>query len=124
MARRAMADHAVGGIHRLVGRHTGQAEQSAPEHRRHHAIGKILGEALDGSPHDTGFIEPFRIAPDDAGDGGATAREATRLQPLCHGGDMIVEAPLREQAGARDGEHQDSEPAAEPDHGRDLPRET
>ena len=38
MKRRAMADHAVGGVDRLVRHHARQAEKHAPETRRHDGI--------------------------------------------------------------------------------------
>ena len=47
MARRAMADHAVGGVDHLVGEQAGQAEEQGPEQRRHHAVGEILGQRFE-----------------------------------------------------------------------------
>ena len=67
VARRAVADHAVGGVDRLVGHHARQAEQRAPHDRRHDGVGEILGEALDGGARHAGFIERARVAADDLG---------------------------------------------------------
>ena len=124
MPRRVMPDHAVGGIDCLVGGHAGQPEQRAPEDRGDHAIREILGEAFDRGPHDAG---PRRAAPDC----GQTMRETAARpaarpdvsRPTATAGDVVVEAPLRQQAGARDAEHHDAEPAAEPDHRHDLNHE-
>ena len=46
---RAVADHAVGGVDRLVGGRRRQAADRQPERRRDDAVGEILGEALDRS---------------------------------------------------------------------------
>src|SRR3546814_4911296 len=55
-ARVAVADHAVEGVHRLVGEKARQAEQQEPEHRRHEAVGKVLGGGLCGGAGDAGGI--------------------------------------------------------------------
>src|SRR3546814_7913687 len=72
-ARVAVADHAVEGVHRLVGEKARQAEQQEPEHRRHEAVGKVLGGGLCGGAGDAGGIEARRVAPDDAADRQAPA---------------------------------------------------
>ena len=92
-----MADHAVGGVDRLVGHHAGQAEKRAPEDRRHHAVGEILGEALDGRARHARLVERARVAADDLGDGFAPRLEAARVERIGHGGDMLIETPLRDQ---------------------------
>ena len=52
MARRFVADHAVGRVDRLVGDGAGQPGHRHPEQRRHDAIGDILGKAFDGGAAD------------------------------------------------------------------------
>lgn len=42
----AMADHGVQRVDRLVGCDAGQAENRAPEQRRHNSVGRVFGEVL------------------------------------------------------------------------------
>ena len=65
---RAMADHGIQCVDGLVADNAGQAEQRAPEHRRHDAVGRVLREALDGRTRNAGFIERGGIATDDPRD--------------------------------------------------------
>ena len=46
VALAAVADHAVQRVDRLVGEHAGQPGQHAPEQRRDHAVGEVLGQRL------------------------------------------------------------------------------
>ena len=92
VARRPVADHAVGGVDRLVGDHAGQAEKHAPETRRHDTIGEILGETFDGRARDAGFIEGARIAADDLSHRFAPGFEPARIERIGNGGDVLVEA--------------------------------
>jgi hypothetical protein len=54
----SVADHAVGGIDRLVDDDARQAEQRKPQGRRHHGVGGVLGQTLDGAAGDAGAVEP------------------------------------------------------------------
>ena len=60
-----MADHAVGGVDRLVGGAPGEPERCEPEHRRNHPIREILGKTFDRGAGDAGLVERVRIAADD-----------------------------------------------------------
>ena len=93
-----MADHAVGGVDRLVGERAGQPRENHPEERRHHAIGEILGQALDRRATDRGFVDVARVAADDVGDGDTAADHAVLFETTRHAQHMPIEAALREQA--------------------------
>ena len=54
VAGRAMADHTVGGVDRLVECGARESGNGHPEDRRDHRIGEILGEALDRRAGDAG----------------------------------------------------------------------
>ena len=73
-----MAEHAVGGVGRLVDGAAGNAEQRDAEGGRHHAVGEVLGETLDGGARHPRLVERRRIAPDDMGDGDAARLDAAR----------------------------------------------
>ena len=76
-----MADHAVGGIDRLVGRHAGQAATSAPKYGRHHAIREVLRGTLDGRAADAGLVEESRITTNDLRDRHAPGIDTPRSSP-------------------------------------------
>jgi len=101
MARRLVADHAVGGVDRLVGEGAGQAGENHPEQRRHHAVGEILGQALDRGPADRSLVEFPRIASDDLRHRQPAGLDAIPLQRRRHRRDMRVEAALRQQAAGQ-----------------------
>ena len=104
MARRAVADHAVGGVDRFVGGDTGQSQQRKPERGRDNAIGGVLGEAFDGGAANGGFVEAGGVAADDAGDASAAFRQPAIAQRGGDGGGMIVKAAAGKQrtGGKRD----------------------
>ena len=124
----AMADHAVGGVDRLV---DGGARQSAdrhPEGGRHHAVGEILGEALDRRARDAGLVERAQYR---------GRRSPTLLRARCsipssssasaNSLYMSVQAPLGDQRAGDDGEGdhaegQEQEPML--DEHRPVPPET
>ncbi len=84
-----MTDHAVGRVHGLVGRHARQARARAPEGRRHHAVGKILGETFDRGAHrrrlrrDAPGLRP--TIRDTARDRRRAPPSPARPRPLRHG---------------------------------------
>ena len=93
MPLRPVADHAVGGVDRLIANATRQAAERKPEGGRDDTVGKILGEALDGRAGDACLIEalrrrgrrflppPARPASNPASSASATARTcASRLR--------------------------------------------
>lgn len=98
MARRQVADHAVGCIDRLVADAAGKTASSQPERRRDDPVGKILGEALDRRPGDARCIQSADVAPDNGGDRGAAGLQPAMLKRQRHGADMRMEAALRDQA--------------------------
>lgn len=106
VTRRFVADHAVGGIGRLVADATRKTEYPHPEGRRHDAVREILRQALDRRAADGGFIELFRVAPDDFRDGLAPGFEPSVSQRRRDGLDMAFKAFLRRQ-GRGDQNQQD-----------------
>ena len=103
VTRRAMADHAVGGVDRLVGRATGQAADRQPEHRRDDSVGEILREAFDRRPRDAGLVERVGIAPDDLRHRLAAAGGAFLFERRRDALDMVVEATLGNQRAGDEG---------------------
>ncbi len=101
-----MADHAVGGVDRLVGDRARQAEQDHPEERRHHAVAKALGQAFDGGAADAGFIELLGIASDDHSHRFPAGGEAFGAERVRHGLDVGVQAALGEQGAGENGAQQ------------------
>jgi hypothetical protein len=95
-----MADHAVGGIDRLVGEGARQPRHHHPEQRRHDPVGEILGQALDGGTADRGLVEGGRVAADDLRHGAPPAFDTFPLERTRDGGDMVVQAALRQQGAA------------------------
>lgn len=104
MARRTVADHAVGGIGGLVGDAAGKAENAGPEGRGHDAIGKVFRKAFDGGAADGGLVELFGIAADNHRDGLAAGLKAFMLQRIGDGVHMGFEALLGGQGGGKDDE--------------------
>ena len=97
---RAMADHAVGGVDRLIKRAAGETAERQPKGGRDDAIGKILGEAFDRGAGDAGLVERLGLAADDRADG-ARPPQVRCLQRVGDGGDMLIEASLRGRLAAR-----------------------
>ena len=97
-----MADHAVGGVDRLVGDAARQSRDGQPEQRRNNAVGEILREAFDRGTPDARFVELLGIAADDHRHRLAAGIEAAGLQPLGDSGDMRIKTALRNQAAAQD----------------------
>ena len=108
-----MADHAVGGVDRLVERAAGKPAERGPEDRRDDAVGEILRQALDRRARDGGLVQHVRIAADDHRDRAASLFEA-RVEPLGDRADMARETALSGQARGK------SASAAKPS----APRET
>ena len=103
VARRAVADHAVQGVYRLVRRHARQAEQHAPEQGSDDAVREVLRGQFDRSPGDTVRVQARRIAADDVSHGAATLCESL-LQTGCHGCDVLVQPARRDQGAHGQGE--------------------
>ena len=104
VARRAVTDHAVGGVDRLVGGAAGEPGERHPKRRGDDAVGKILGQAFDGRTRDAGLIQRLGIAPDDLRNRRAAGGEAilTRLDHAS-GSDRVYEAVSRiDPRGAAD----------------------
>jgi hypothetical protein len=105
VALRAVADHAVERVDRLVRQHARQAEQEAPEQGRDHAVRKILGGRFDRGARHGRAIEARGIAADDPGDREAPVGEAP-LQPAGDRGDVLVETAEGEQAAHQEAKRQ------------------
>ena len=60
-----VADHAVGGVDRLVERAADEAAERGPQDRRDDAVGEILRQALDRRARDARLVQRLRIAADD-----------------------------------------------------------
>ena len=104
--RRAMADHAVGGVDRLVGHHTRQTEQRAPHHRRHHGVGVILGKALDGRARNSCFIMSARVSrPTILATASRLSFDAALVERIGNGSDMLIKTPLCDQSAGEAGEN-------------------
>ena len=113
MPRRPVADHAVGGVDRLVDRGTRQAGHGEPEGRRDDAVGKILRQALDGGARHARFVEVFRVAPDDHGDSLAAAFQPVPLQRVGDGFNMAGQAALCDERTRDEGRGDDAHTRAE-----------
>ena len=109
VARRVVADHAVGGVDRLVGRAAGKPADREPEHRRDDAVGEILGEAFDRGARHAGLVERIGIAADDLRHRAAAGVEAIAFQRVGDAGDVLIEASLRDQAAGEDGDDDEAE---------------
>jgi len=64
----AVADHGVEGVHRPVGEQAGQARDRAPQQRRNHGVGRVLGDRLDDGPGDLRLVETVRAAANQVGE--------------------------------------------------------
>ena len=75
MPLRAVTDHGIERVDRLVADDAGQAEQRTPKHRRKDSVARILGEAFDGGAGNAGLIQCCRIASDNLRHGHARTGE-------------------------------------------------
>ncbi len=82
VTRGPMADHAVGGVDRLVGNKAGKPQQHEPEHRRDDAVGKVLGGRFDRGAGDASLIKAVGIAADDHRDGLAASGKPAGRQRI------------------------------------------
>ena len=114
-----MADHAVGGVDRLVDRCARQAGHRQPEGRRDDAVGKILRQALDGGAADGGLVQRLRVAADDPRHRLAAGVEAARLQRPGYRADMLAKAALRQERGGEESGR--GQPRAAAEQRRDRP---
>ena len=105
---RAIADHAVESVDRLVRRHPGQSEQHAPEQRRDDAVGEVLRRGFDGGAGYAMRIQTRRVAANDAPHR-LPAPFETVLQSGRDRGDVIMEAARRNQRAHGEAEQQPAE---------------
>ena len=103
-----VADHAVGGIDGLVERAAGKAGNRHPQHRRDHAVGKVLGQAFDGRARHAGLIQGCGVAADNMGDREAARRDAALLKGAGDVRHVPVQAALGDQRAC--GERGDKQP--------------
>ncbi len=102
VARRAVADHAVGGVDRLVDRGAGQTRDGHPEGRRDDAIGEIFRQALDRRPRHARLVKSGGIAADDMGYCFAAGDDAAPFESGGDARDMLIKTSLREQRAGKD----------------------
>src|SRR5262249_25055977 len=104
VTRRAVADHAVGGIDSLVDGGTRKPGDGEPEGGRKEARGEALRQALDRRARAPRLIKRIHIAPNDVRYSVAPGGKAVLFQLRRHGRDMTIETMLRYQraAGERD----------------------
>jgi len=95
--RRAVPDHAVGGIDRLVGGGAGEAGDRHPQGRRHHAVGEILRQAFDRGPRHAGLIERLRVAPHDVRYCNPSGRHTVLFEGGGDAPDMLMQAALSQE---------------------------
>ena len=98
----AVADHAVCGVHRLVDRGAGQPRDREPEGGRGHAVGKVLGQALDRRPRDAGFIKHGSVAPDDLRHRLSARLDTVSLKRVSDVAHVSAQAALRDQRAGED----------------------
>ena len=103
-----MADHAVGGVDRLVDRAADEAARRGPQDRRDDPIGEILGQALDRRAGHARLVQHLRIAPDDVRDRAASLVE-TSVEPLGDRAHVSCKAALRRQARGEKHKHDEAE---------------
>ena len=97
-----MANHAVGGVDRLVECGAGEPADGHPEHRRDNGVRKIFGETFDGGAGDACGIERGRVTSDDPRHRDAAGRNAVALERYRNLGHVPVQTSLRDQrAGQR-----------------------
>jgi hypothetical protein len=97
MARRAVADHTVGRIDRLVECGARESDDGHPQDRRDNRVGKILGHAFNRGAGDACRIERVTVAPDDPCDGYSRRGDAVLVERSGDVSHMPVQASLREQ---------------------------
>ena len=103
-----VADHAVGGVDRLVERAADEAAERGPQDRRDDAVGEILRQALDRRARDARPVQHIRIAADDLRDRAAPLIEA-RIEAVGDRLHMQAKAALRRQARGENGERREAE---------------
>ncbi len=109
VTRRAVADHAVGGVDCFVECGAGEPGNGHPQDRRDDAVGEILREAFDRRAGDAGFVERVGIAADDVRYCGAAGGDAVRLERGGDVGDVPVQAALRDQGAGEERRGEDAE---------------
>ncbi len=103
VALRLVADHAVGGVGRLVGGAARQAANHQPERGRDDAVGEVFGEALDGGARNTRFVERGRIAADDARNRLPSGGKACLLKRDGNIGHVLIQAAASQQRARQRG---------------------
>ena len=123
MAIGLVADHAVGGVDRLVGDGAGKTGSGHPEQRRDHPVGEVLCKAFDRGAADACFGQVARVSSDDHRHRLPPGLDTARLESPNDGDDMAVEAALRQQARAQDAAHQGGQERLQQEAGREGDRE-
>ena len=101
MAWRAVADHAVGGIDRLVECGAREAGDGEPQDRRDDAVGEIFRQALDGGAGDARCIERGRVASDDVRYRDARGADVSLGERDGDVGHVPMQAALRDQCAGK-----------------------
>ncbi len=102
--RRAVTDHRVEGIQRLVGAQPRQPQEQIREHRRDDPVAEVLRRRLDGRAGNAGAIEAPRIAADDVRHLAASGLQALGEPPRDRS-DVLVQAAKRDERAREDRLH-------------------
>ena len=95
IALRAIAYHRVEGVHGLIDQHPGNAQQSIPKERGHHAVGEVLGERFQRRRAHLLCCESPSVASHDTGHLPSSVVQAA-VQCLEDHGHLAAQRPPRQ----------------------------
>ena len=98
VARRTVADHAVGSVDCLVECGARKPGYDHPDDRRDDRIGKVFSEALDCRAGDAGGVKLCRVAANDARHSDAAGGSAVLLKRDCDIRHVPVKTALCDEA--------------------------
>ncbi len=101
VARAAVADHRVEGVHGAVAEQSGRPEHGTPHQRRDHGIGGVLRDRLDRGARDTCLVERGGLASHDPCYPTACCGQVARDQTALDGCRLAVEGRTAEHHPSR-----------------------